>query len=132
MALAVVLLLLAGCGSPAGPWHGRDLDETDPAWQSLGLEPRMGLELDFLREEGAELAWDWFIDERQEVHFNAHTHDDAGVTDFEDLEATDHKDTLVVPHDGVYSLVWINTSQETLTLWHRTGQELQSSQTFFL
>ncbi len=122
-AALLVPLLVAGCSGPAeAPWPGRDLTETDPAWQSRTVEPGAILEIDVPLQAGDGMAWDWFTAERAKVWFSVHSHEGGQEKIHFEGERTDHKGSHTAATTNYYSLFWRNTQDGPVTLWHRTPE----------
>lgn len=124
LALLSVGVLFAGCTSAhVDAWHGRDLDATDPPWNSQAVAPGETFEIDYHGiTTGEVLSWDWFVDEQDTIQFDVHTHRGASALTLQRAFAVEDTGHLEIDSDGTYSMTWSNVHGSSLDVWFRVPQ----------
>lgn len=123
VAVLASALLLAGCYGPdkrlPPEWKGRDL--TKPGWTNTTLQPEYTLVLEYPKESGDKIAWD-FLTANGYVYFQVLKSEGKASTKLVGRHADDEKDSLTTPSAGVYQIVWMNDAPFPLSFTWQTSE----------
>lgn len=113
-AVAIVALLLAGCGGTADAWtQTRNAITVDPGGASRGEEVNLQL------TSGDTIHWEW--SSTGNLHFNVHAHKEGKTLELVVRDGMSSSGTYTAEFDGVFSFFWVNNGSQRVQLTYEIG-----------